>query len=302
MGKKGEPIDGVMVIDKPQGMGSNWALQITRRLINAQKAGHTGTLDPMATGILPLAFGNATKYSADLLNADKRYTATVRFGAATDTMDAMGTVTATSDRIPSRDEIEAVFGQFTGEVMQVPPMYSAIKHEGKNLYELARRGVEIEREPRKIHIYWLKLIDFAGDTAVIDARVSKGTYIRCLARDIASDLNSAGRLQTLKRTRVGNFNLSDAADEETLTAASLKPMTPDIAALCGMKSAVLRSKNSIKNSLKMLLLDLFNTVYTCCMTSACKLFLEESIDHTKGNTQADDTLTKSKDLCIVMLS
>jgi tRNA pseudouridine55 synthase len=210
MGKKGEPIDGVMIIDKPQGMGSNWALQITRRLINAQKAGHTGTLDPMATGILPLAFGNATKYSADLLNADKRYTATVRFGIQTDTMDATGETIATSDRIPSREDIEGILGKFTGEISQVPPMYSAIKHEGKNLYELARKGVEIEREPRKIRIYWLKLISYAGDTAVIDARVSKGTYIRVLADDLGKALGTYAHLTALRRTEVGDLTIEDA--------------------------------------------------------------------------------------------
>ena len=210
MGKKGEPVDGVMIIDKPQGMGSNWALQITRRLINAQKAGHTGTLDPMATGILPLAFGNATKYSADLLNADKRYTATVRFGIQTDTMDATGETVATSERIPARAEIESALTRFTGEISQVPPMYSAIKHEGRNLYELARKGVEIEREPRKIRIYWLKLIDFAGDTAVIDAKVSKGTYIRVLADDLGKALGTYAHLTALRRTEVGDLTIEDA--------------------------------------------------------------------------------------------
>ncbi len=210
MAKKGDLIDGVMILDKPQGMGSNWALQITKRLINAQKAGHTGTLDPMATGILPLAFGNATKYSADLLNADKRYTATVRFGAQTDTMDAMGEVTATSEKIPSREEIVAALGRFTGEISQVPPMYSAIKHEGKNLYELARRGIEIERKPRKIQIYSLKLIDFAGDTAVVDAKVSKGTYIRVLADDLGKALGTYAHLTALRRTEVGDLTIDDA--------------------------------------------------------------------------------------------
>ena len=147
MGKKGDAVDGVMLLDKPEGMSSNWALQLTRRLINARKAGHTGTLDPMATGLLPLAFGNATKYSADLLHADKRYLATLRFGKATDTMDKMGEVIATSDAIVTREALLAVLPEFTGKIMQLPPMYSAIKRDGKNLYDLARKGIEVEREP-----------------------------------------------------------------------------------------------------------------------------------------------------------
>ena len=133
MGKKGDAVDGVMLLDKPEGMSSNWALQLTRRLINAQKAGHTGTLDPMATGLLPLAFGNATKYSADLLHADKRYTATLALGAATDTMDKTGAVTETSGKTVTREQFEAVLPEFTGRIRQTPPMYSAIKRDGKTI-------------------------------------------------------------------------------------------------------------------------------------------------------------------------
>ena len=144
MGAKGDDIDGVMLLDKPAGMSSNWALQLTRRLINAKKAGHTGTLDPMASGLLPLAFGNATKYSSDLLHADKRYEAELTFGAATDTMDKTGAVTETSNKRPTKDELVKVLGEFTGVIEQVPPMYSAVKHGGKNLYDLARKGIEVD--------------------------------------------------------------------------------------------------------------------------------------------------------------
>ena len=197
MGAKGDDIDGVMLLDKPAGMSSNWALQLTRRLINAKKAGHTGTLDPMASGLLPLAFGNATKYSSDLLHADKRYEAELTFGAATDTMDKTGAVTESSSKRPTKDELVKVLGEFTGVIEQVPPMYSAVKHGGKNLYDLARKGIEVERKPRKVEVKSLTLLAFEGDKAVIDVRVTKGTYIRVLADDIG-------------RTEVGDLKIADA--------------------------------------------------------------------------------------------
>ena len=200
MGKKGDAVDGVLLLDKPEGMSSNWALQLSRRLINAQKAGHTGTLDPFATGLLPLAFGNATKYSADLLHADKRYEAVLRFGARTDTMDKTGEVTETSDMRPTRQALEAL----------LPPMYSAIKRDGKNLYDLARRGIEVERHPRKVHVHHLELMEFDGETAKIDVRVSKGTYIRVLADDIGRKLGCFAHLESLRRTEVGDLKIADA--------------------------------------------------------------------------------------------
>lgn len=210
MGSKGDPIDGVMLLDKPSGMSSNWALQLTRRLIDARRGGHTGTLDPMASGLLPLAFGNATKYSQDLLNATKRYLATVQFGAATDTMDATGTVTEKSDHVVTREELEAVLPRFRGKIEQVPPMYSALKHDGKNLYDLARRGIAIERKPRQVEISILELVSFTGSQAVLDARVTKGTYIRVLADDIGRALGSFAHLSALRRTEVGDLRLADA--------------------------------------------------------------------------------------------
>lgn len=222
MGKKGDPVDGVMLLDKPEGMSSNWALQLTRRLINAQKAGHTGTLDPMATGLLPLAFGNATKYSADLLKADKRYRAVLALGEATDTMDKTGTVTERSDATVTREEFEAVLPEFTGVIEQVPPMYSAIKFGGKNLYDLARKGVEVERRPRKVEVYELRLVAFDGREAEIDVKVSKGTYIRVLADDIGRRLGVFAHLKALRRTEVGTLRIEDAVpfaviDDKTKT-------------------------------------------------------------------------------------
>lgn len=210
MGAKGDNIDGVMLLDKPKGMSSNWALQLTRRHINAKKAGHTGTLDPMASGLLPLAFGNATKYSADLLHADKRYLAELTFGAATDTMDAEGEVTETSDVVVTREALEAVIPEFTGEIEQTPPMYSAVKHGGKNLYDLARKGVSVERKPRRVTVKELRLVSFDGQKAVLDAWVTKGTYIRVLADDIGRRLGAFAHLTALRRTAVGDLRIEDA--------------------------------------------------------------------------------------------
>ena len=210
MGAKGDNVDGVMLLDKPKGMSSNWALQLTRRHVSAKKAGHTGTLDPMASGLLPLAFGNATKYSADLLHADKRYLAEVTFGAATDTMDAEGEVTERSDVVVTREALEAVLPEFTGEIEQTPPMYSAIKHGGKNLYDLARKGIEVERKPRKVTVKALKLVTFEGQTAVLDVWVTKGTYIRVLADDIGRRLGAFAHLTALRRTAVRDLRIEDA--------------------------------------------------------------------------------------------
>ena len=210
MGAKGDNVDGVILLDKPKGMSSNWALQLTRRHVNAKKAGHTGTLDPMASGLLPLAFGNATKYSADLLHADKRYLAEVTFGTATETMDAEGEVTERSDVVVTREALEAVLPEFTGEIEQTPPMYSAIKHGGKNLYDLARKGIEVERKPRKVTVKALKLVTFEGQTAVLDVWVTKGTYIRVLADDIGRRLGTFAHLTALRRTAVGDLRIEDA--------------------------------------------------------------------------------------------
>ncbi len=210
MGSKGEAVDGVLLLDKPESMSSNWALQLSRRLLNAQKAGHTGTLDPMATGLLPLAFGNATKFSADLLKADKRYIARMKFGKRTDTLDKTGVVTQTSDVRPTVDEIEALIPEFTGVILQRPPMYSAIKRDGKNLYELARRGIEVTREARQVCVKRLTLISYEDGELTFETDVSKGTYIRVLADDMAMRLGTCAHLTALRRTRVGDLSVDDA--------------------------------------------------------------------------------------------
>ncbi len=216
MAAKGDLVDGVLLLDKPEAMSSNWALQLARRLLNAQKAGHTGTLDPMATGLLPLAFGNATKYSTDLLTADKTYVATLRFGARTDTLDKTGTVLEVSDLRPTREAIDAVLPEFTGTIMQKPPMYSAIKRGGKNLYELARRGIEVERKAREVEVKSLKILSYNGEDLTFEATVSKGTYIRVLADDLAVRLKTFAHLIALRRTQVGDLKVEDAIDFATL--------------------------------------------------------------------------------------
>ena len=185
MRRRGDAVDGVMLLDKPLGLSSNRALQTVRRLLNAQKAGHTGTLDPLATGLLPLCFGNATKFSADLLHADKRYEARVMLGVETATGDAEGEVTAKADASHlTFADLEAVLGRFRGEIEQIPPMYSALKRDGECLYEIARRGETVEREPRRVTIHELSVCDWEstedGVFFTMKTLVSKGTYIRVL--------------------------------------------------------------------------------------------------------------------------
>ncbi|MEN9596898.1 MAG: hypothetical protein RL236_1332, partial [Pseudomonadota bacterium] len=186
-------VHGIIFLDKRLGISSNKALQEVRRLFNANKAGHTGSLDPLATGLLPLCFGEATKVSPLMLDDDKRYQVTVKLGVMTDTGDAEGQIIETKP-VPrlSLAEIQACLVKFTGAQAQVPPMYSALKHNGKKLYELAREGITIEREPRNITIYEINLLEFTPETLTLDVSCSKGTYIRSLAEDIGHDLGCGG--------------------------------------------------------------------------------------------------------------
>lgn len=207
-------LDGVVLLDKPEGLTSNQALQSVRRLFGASKGGHTGTLDPFATGVLPLCLGEATKFSADLLNADKTYVATVHFGRRTDTGDLTGTVTDTTDVLPTAAALDAVLADFSGESEQIPPMYSALKRDGQPLYKLARAGIEVERQPRKIflsELAWSNIdLDDGGrvTTADLSVRCSKGTYIRTLAEDVACAVGSLAHLVALRRTQVGDASLN----------------------------------------------------------------------------------------------
>ena len=207
-------LDGVLLLDKSLGISSNHALQAARRLYRAEKAGHTGTLDPLATGLLPLCFGEATKFSGELLNADKRYVATVQLGITTDTADAEGTVLQRRPVTSSLADVEAALAAFVGELDQVPPMYSALKRDGKPLYEYARAGIEVERAARRVCIHELRLRagqgDFANGRFVFEVHCSKGTYVRTLAADIGDRLGCGAHLAGLRRTGIGLLDVAQA--------------------------------------------------------------------------------------------
>jgi tRNA pseudouridine55 synthase len=231
--RKKRLVDGVLLLDKPYEISSNGALQKARWLFNAAKAGHTGVLDPLATGLLPLCFGEATKFSSYLLDADKAYRATVAFGRDTTTGDIEGEVVrerAVNFDLPA---LRLAMDAFLGEIDQLPPMYSALKHQGRPLYEYARAGVEIARPTRRVTIHALDLIAFDGREAVIDVVCSKGTYIRTLAQDLGERLDAGAHLTGLRRTRTAGFSLDAAI---TLAAIEALPegerdallMPPDI--------------------------------------------------------------------------
>ena len=204
------PIDGIILLDKPLGMTSNHALQHVKRLYNAEKAGHTGSLDPLATGLLPICFGEATKYSQHLLDADKVYRTKMRLGQKTTTADAEGEVTL-ERAIPSLTpaDIERVLAQFRGTLQQIPSMFSALKKDGKPLYELARQGIEVEREARTIHIYRLELLSVEPLFWELEVACSKGTYIRNLVEDIGEALGCGAHVVELRRLASGPFQLLD---------------------------------------------------------------------------------------------
>ena len=215
-------IDGVVLLDKPAGMSSQGAVTAVKRAFNADKAGHTGTLDPMATGLLPICLGEATKYSQDLLEADKTYIAQVKFGSRTDTGDAEGQIIAElplptfADEAAIRIALEALLPKFTGSITQVPPMYSALKRDGKPLYEYARAGVELEREPREITIHAIRWTNIQWPEATLEVSCSKGTYIRVLAEDIGNALGCGAHLVGLRRTEVGHLNLEQSFTLESI--------------------------------------------------------------------------------------
>ena len=218
--RRWQRVDGVVLLDKASGLTSNSALQGARRLFSAAKAGHTGTLDPLATGLLPLCFGEATKFSADLLNADKTYEADLLFGITTDTGDAEGTIVLQRPVAFSQSDLETALLGFLGPIRQIPPMYSALKRDGKPLYELARQGIEVEREAREVTIHELQLLDFSGDRCRLRVSCSKGTYIRTLAEDIGNILGCGAHLTALRRTVVGPLSIDDAVTLEHLNTLS----------------------------------------------------------------------------------
>lgn len=211
-------LDGVLILDKPLGLSSNHALQSARRLYNAEKAGHTGTLDPLATGLLPLCFGEATKFSAELLEADKRYVATVQLGITTDTADAEGVVLERRPVVVGCIDVEAALAAFLGKIDQIPPMHSALKRDGKPLYEYARAGVIVERAPRRVWIHQIHLLEWMSDRFVFEVCCSKGTYVRTLAADLGERLGCGAHLAALRRTGIGSIDIAQA---HTLTALEM---------------------------------------------------------------------------------
>lgn len=243
-------VDGVLLLDKPLGMTSNAALQVARRLYNAAKAGHTGTLDPLATGLLPLCFGEATKFAGELLDADKAYDAVMQLGVTTDTADAEGQVLLTRPVNVTSQQVSEALQKHVGEIMQVPPMYSALKRDGKPLYEYARQGIEVERAARRVVIHNIRLLSFSGDQLSISVDCSKGTYIRTLAEDIGEMLGCGAHLVALRRTRIGRLQLQQCVGLAEVEACSGEQRdallaTPD-ALLDSLPSAELQAADAAR--------------------------------------------------------
>ena len=215
-------LNGILLLDKPAGYTSNQALQKVKRIYSACKAGHTGSLDPIATGLLPLCFGEATKVSQFMLDSDKRYWARIQLGVETRTYDSEGEVVATNPVSVSKRDVERELKKFMGEIEQLPPMYSAVKIDGEALYKLARKGVEVERQPRTITIHELKLEAFEGEFIELDMTCTKGTYVRTLAHDLGQNLGCGAHVVGLRRLQVGDFDV-----EETITLETLETLPPE---------------------------------------------------------------------------
>ena len=211
-------LHGVLLLDKPLGWSSNDALQKAKGLLRAAKAGHTGTLDPLASGLLPLCFGAATKFSQANLDADKRYRATLKLGQRSSTGDGEGEIVQQREVALEHAVIAAAIARFVGSIDQLPPMHSALKHEGRALYDYARRNLNVEREPRRVTIHRIELLDWQHDTLVLDVHCSKGTYIRTLAEDIGEALGCGAYLAALRRTGSGGFGVDDALTLDALAA------------------------------------------------------------------------------------
>jgi tRNA pseudouridine55 synthase len=221
-------VHGWVVLDKPIEMTSTHAVSVVKRAFHAKKAGHAGTLDPLASGLLPIALGEATKTVPFIMDGQKEYRFTVSWGAETSTDDAEGEVVASSDRRPTRADVEAIIPAFTGEITQVPPQFSAIKIGGERAYDLARDGETVALQPRTVEILWLRLVSHDDETSVFEAACGKGTYIRAIARDMGRQLGCHGHVAALRRTRVGPFTEASSVPLATLLedpAAALSPVT-----------------------------------------------------------------------------
>ena len=221
--KKGNPVHGWVILDKPLGMGSTQAVAAIRRIFDAQKAGHAGTLDPLATGILAIALGEATKTVPYAMDADKTYRFTASWGESRDSDDSEGAVTGTSPNRPTMAEIEAMLPRFTGTLNQVPPAYSAIKVAGERAYDLAREGESVVLQPRPVEVFQARLLNAAADSAEFEIRCGKGTYVRSWVRDIALALGTLGHVSALRRTQLGSWQENDAVALDTLTPSVHSP-------------------------------------------------------------------------------
>ncbi|WP_194757289.1 tRNA pseudouridine(55) synthase TruB [Aliidiomarina indica] len=224
---RGRVINGVVLVDKPTGASSNRILQQVKRIYYAQKAGHTGALDPLATGMLPICLGEATKFAQFLLDADKSYRVVAEFGIRTNTSDADGEVVATAPVTFSREDFERVQAQFTGNIQQVPSMFSALKYQGRPLYDYARKGIEVPREARSIHIYQMHIVSYDLPYITLDVTCSKGTYIRSLVDDMGQALGSGAYVKELRRTGVADYAYEDMYSLEELDALVAERDAPD---------------------------------------------------------------------------
>ena len=248
---KGEKINGWLIIDKPVGIGSTTIVNQTRRLFNAQKNGHTGTLDPFASGVLPIAFGEATKLIPYVTDGTKEYEFTLKFGSTTDTLDLTGQITSSGGITPTKEQISAILPSFIGEISQSPPAYSAIKINGKRAYDLARQGQDVTIPERRITIYDLQLLEILPDSqARFLVSCSKGTYVRTLGADIAQKLNTCGHLTALRRTKCGNFSLSDTILLDNLKkldySALQQSLLPMLTCLCDITVIAISQEDAIR--------------------------------------------------------
>ncbi len=218
--KPKDMIDGILLLDKPIGLSSNAALQTVKRLLNAKKAGHTGSLDPLASGMLPLCFGEATKFSQYLLDADKTYSVKAKLGVRTTTSDAEGEVVSVRP-VPMLEigDIDQAFAAFRGESLQIPSMFSALKHQGQPLYKLARQGISVDRPARTIHVYALNVLDYQNEIIEFEMRCSKGTYVRTIVDDLGEQLGCGAHVIELRRPSVGSFQIKQMVTLETLESA-----------------------------------------------------------------------------------
>jgi tRNA pseudouridine55 synthase len=246
--RRGRPVDGIILLDKPSGISSNSSLQHVKRLLDAAKAGHTGSLDPLATGVLPLCFGEATKISQFLLDADKVYWTRIRLGVKTDSGDSQGMVLRRTDICDiSHERIEAALQHFRGEIEQVPSMFSALKHQGVPLYKLARAGKEVERKTRRVNIYSIQMLAFDGTDLELEISCSKGTYIRSIADDLGELLGVGAHVTALRRLKAGPFRI-----EECLTLSQLEALK-DAGGMSALDAELTPADDAVRDLPKVLL-------------------------------------------------